>query len=175
MTGKTAFLIPPLALLGACQTVDEIPAQRLGHATIRTADGTLAGTAQLLQAGNQVNVVIAAAGLPEGTRGTHLHMAGACQAPDFSSAGGHLNPAAHQHGTDNAAGAHFGDLPNLTAGASGGGTMTATLQGTPQQVADVLFDNDGTAIVIHAQPDDYRTDPSGNSGSRIACGVLVRD
>ena len=175
MTGKAAFLLPTLTLLGACQTVDEIPAQRLAHATIRTADGSLAGTAQVLQAGNQVNVVVAAAALPEGTRGTHLHMVGTCDAPDFSSAGAHLNPAAHKHGTENAAGAHFGDLPNLTVGARGGGTMSATLQGTPQQIADILFDTDGTAIVVHAQPDDYRTDPSGNSGSRIACGVLVRD
>jgi len=175
MTSKPALIILTCTLLGACQTVDELPTKRLAHATLKTASGLPAGTVQVLQAGNQVNLVVAAAGMTEGAKGTHLHMVGKCDAPDFASAGGHLNPAGHQHGSENAAGAHFGDLPNIMIGSAGGGTMSAMLQGAAEQILPVLFDADGTAVVIHAQADDYRTDPSGNSGSRVACGVLARD
>jgi Cu-Zn family superoxide dismutase len=78
-----------------------------------------------------------------------------------------------QHGTENPAGAHLGDLPNLVVGAAGTGTVSATLRGTRADVLKDIFDADGTAVVVHATADDYRTDPSGNSGGRIACGVLT--
>ena len=117
---------------------------------------------------------IAVVGLSPGVHGVHLHMTGACDAPEFTSAGGHLNPGGHQHGSDNPAGAHLGDLPNVTVGNAGTGTVTATLPGSREAVLAQLFDADGTAIVVHANADDYRTDPSGNSGGRIACGVLTR-
>ena len=88
--------------------------------------------------------------------------------------GGHLNPAARQHGVHNPAGSHFGDLPNLVISGSGTGALTVDLPGTRAEVEAALFDGDGTAIVVHGGPDDYKTDPSGNSGPRIACGVLTR-
>lgn len=166
--------VPALALLAGCQTVDELPTQRLGQATLRLGNGLPAGTVQLLGAGNQVNLVIAAAGLAEGSKGTHLHMVGKCDAPDFASAGGHLNPAGHQHGSANPAGSHLGDLPNIVIGSAGAGTLSATLPGTRDEALAAIFDADGTAVMIHAGPDDYKTDPSGNSGSRVACGVLTR-
>ena len=166
--------LPLAALLAACQTVDEQPTARLGQATLRLANGLPAGTAQLLAAGNEVNISIAGVGISPGTHGVHLHTTGSCDAPGFESAGGHLNPGNREHGSANPGGAHLGDLPNLTTGAAGAGTVSATLPGPRDALLSQLFDADGTAVVIHASPDDYRTDPSGSSGARIACGVLTR-
>jgi Cu-Zn family superoxide dismutase len=167
--------VPLAILLTGCRTVaDEAPNERLGQATLRLASGLPGGTAQLLASGTQVNVSIAVVGLTPGVHGLHLHMTGSCNAPDFASAGAHLNPGGHQHGTSNPAGAHLGDLPNVTVGSTGTGTVSATLPGTRDEVLAQLFDADGTAVVVHANADDYRTDPSGNSGGRIACGVLTR-
>lgn len=166
--------LPLAAALTGCQTVDELPTQRLGQATLRLASGLPGGTAQLLASGSQVNISIAVVGLSPGMHGVHLHMTGSCEAPDFASAGGHLNPGNHQHGIENPQGPHLGDLPNLTVGSGGAGTVSATLRGTREEVLARIFDAEGTAVVVHAGPDDYRTDPSGNSGGRIACGVLTR-
>ncbi len=91
-----------------------------------------------------------------------------------ASAGGHLNPHGKQHGMENPQGSHLGDLPNLSIGADGKGSFSVPLNGSPAEIEALLFDADGTALVVHAKPDDYRTDPSGNSGPRIACGVLTR-
>jgi superoxide dismutase, Cu-Zn family len=172
---RNAILAVLLATaVSGCQTVDEVPSQRLGQATLRLANGLPGGTAQLLASGSQVNISIALTGISAGTHGVHLHMVGSCDAPDFTSAGGHLNPGSRQHGTSNPAGPHLGDLPNITIGDNGLGAVSATLPGTSDSVLAQLFDADGTAVVVHADPDDYRTDPSGNSGPRIACGVLTR-
>lgn len=171
---RALTLALPLAMLAGCQTVDEAPNERLGQATLQLANGLPGGTAQLLASGGQVNISIAVVGLTPGVHGVHLHTTGSCTAPDFASAGAHLNPGGHQHGTSNPAGPHLGDLPNITAGANGSGSVSATLTGTREQVLAQLFDADGTAVVVHANADDYRTDPSGNSGGRIACGVLTR-
>jgi Cu-Zn family superoxide dismutase len=171
------LLLPvmPLALiLPGCAVVDEAPSQRLAQATLRQASGQPAGTAQLLSNGAEVTLSVAVAGLTPGTHGAHLHTTGSCEAPNFESAGPHLNPSNRQHGSENPAGAHLGDLPNVTIGAAGAGTVSTTLRGTREEVLASLFDTDGTAIVVHANADDYRTDPSGNSGARIACGVLTR-
>ncbi len=154
--------LPLAALLAGCQTLDELPTERIGQATLRLANGLPGGTAQLLASGSQVNISIAAAGVSQGVHGVHLHMVGSCDAPDFQSAGGHLNPDGRQHGLENTAGSHLGDLPNLTVGASGAGTVSATLRGSREEVLARIFDSDGTAVVIHANADDYRTDPSGN-------------
>ena len=173
MNRTLAFAAPLLAALAGCQSVGSIPTERIGQATLRQGNGLPAGTAQLLASGTDVTLTVAVAGLPAGTHGIHLHTAGKCDGPDFTTAGGHLNPAGHQHGSDNPAGKHLGDLPNIVTGAAGTGTITVTL-GARDAVLASLFDADGTAIVVHAGPDDYRTDPSGNSGSRIACGVFSR-
>jgi Cu-Zn family superoxide dismutase len=173
MKSAPALLVLTAALAG-CQTVDELPGDRLGQATLRLANGSPGGTAQVFGSGSQVSISIAVAGISPGAHGVHLHMVGSCQAPGFESAGGHLNPDGRQHGTENPAGAHLGDLPNITVGTSGAGTASATLHGARDEVLARLFDADGTAVVVHAGADDYRTDPSGNSGGRIACGVLTR-
>lgn len=166
-------LVPvTLVVVAGCSTIADLPAERIGAATIATANGVPAGTAQILANGDQVSLAVVATGIPAGVHGIHLHTSGSCNRPDFTSAGGHLNPLGRKHGSANPDGRHVGDLPNLTIGTSGTGSLTADLIGTRAQVRDWLFDADGAAIVIHADPDDYRTDPSGDSGSRIACGVL---
>jgi Cu-Zn family superoxide dismutase len=113
------------------------------------------------------------AGLSPGAHGIHLHAVGKCEPPGFTSAGGHLNPFAKEHGMENPAGSHLGDLPNLDVSADGTATMSFPLGLSPRALQTQMFDGDGTAIVIHAGPDDYRTDPSGNSGGRVACGVFA--
>ena len=176
----TWFRLAPIAALGlglslaGCESIQQLPTERLGSATLTRANGVPAGTAQLYGNGTEVSISIALAGLEPGVHGVHLHTTGSCVAPDFTSAGGHLNPTNNQHGTQNPAGAHLGDLPNATIGASGTGTVSATLRGTRDQILSAIYDADGTAVVVHATADDYRTDPSGNAGSRVACGVLSR-
>ncbi len=160
--------------LSACTTTGDVPTAKLATATLKQGNGLPAGTAVLAAAGDKVTLTVAVAGLSAGDRGMHLHMVGRCDGPDFTSAGGHLNPGGRQHGAHNPAGSHLGDLPNLTVGANGAGSVTATLPGTRAELEAALFDADGTAIVVHAAADDYKTDPTGNSGPRVACGVLTR-
>ncbi|HEX5868952.1 MAG TPA: superoxide dismutase family protein, partial [Longimicrobium sp.] len=119
-------------------------------------------------------VVLSAAGLPAGVHGVHIHQTGLCDAPDFTTAGGHFNPTSRQHGTQNPNGPHAGDLPNLTVDANGQGMMNGTAMGVTMVGggANSVRKPGGTALVVHATADDYRTDPSGNSGARIACGVI---
>lgn len=169
-------LIGALAFVGlaGCTTLGELPTQRVATAVLRQANGTPAGTAAITAAGDKLTLSIAVIGLAEGAHGMHLHMVGACDAPAFTTAGSHLNPAGHQHGTLNPAGSHLGDLPNLAVGKRGTGTLRIALAGTRAEAESAIFDADGTALVIHAAADDYKTDPSGNSGTRIACGTLKR-
>ena len=166
------LMIAPLAALAGCQSVGDIPTERLGSAALHFANGLPAGTAQLLAVGDGASVTVALAGVSPGTHAVHLHTTGSCQAPDFTSAGGHLNPEHKEHGTQNPKGAHLGDLPNAEIGSNKTGTITARLNGTRQQVLDAIFDSDGTAVVVHAGPDDYVSDPAGNAGGRVACGVF---
>lgn len=160
-----------LALAG-CTTVDALPTERVGSAELTLANGVPAGTVQLLSNGQTVTVAAAVVGLSQGEHGFHLHTTGACKAPDFKSAGGHLNPGDATHGSMSAGGKHLGDMPNLTVGANGTGSAEVELDGAASTVLAQIFDADGTAVVIHAGPDDYRTDPAGDAGARVACGVL---
>jgi Cu-Zn family superoxide dismutase len=139
---------------------------------IRKADGSLAARAMIWQGARGVEVRVQAAGLPAGHYGVHFHGVGRCEGPAFTSAGPHWNPTGRQHGSLNPAGHHLGDLLNLDVDPQGGGRMEFTVAGASTSGPQGLFDADGTSLVIHAGPDDYRTDPSGNSGARIACGVL---
>ncbi|RXZ64873.1 superoxide dismutase family protein [Pelagerythrobacter rhizovicinus] len=148
--------------------------ETVGTASLALADGTPAGTVELLAEGDDLSLSATLTGIPEGPHGFHLHTTGECTPPDFTSAGGHLNPADNEHGHENPAGSHLGDLPNLVAGADGNASATVELGNGGASAIDALFDADGTAVVVHADADDYRTDPTGNAGSRIACGVLER-
>jgi len=119
-------------------------------------------------------VQIRAEGLSAGQHGVHLHAIGTCEGPDFKSAGGHWNPDGKEHGLDNPKGSHKGDFPNLDIGEDGKGSLEAVVPGVSLSGdKNPLLDEDGSAIVIHAGPDDLKSDPSGNSGGRVACGVLT--
>ena len=160
--------------LAACSTVPQPATETLASTELKLADGQPAGTARVVSDGQGVRLIADVTGVSPGLHGIHLHTVGQCEAPAFTSAGGHLNPEGKQHGTENPAGSHLGDLPNITADESGKGSISVALHSTREQLLNVLFDSDGTAVVVHAGPDDYKTDPAGNSGGRIACGVLAR-
>lgn len=131
--------------------------------------GQSIGTVRAWQTPGGVSFRVDATGLPHGIHGIHVHGVGRCDPPDFASAGGHWNPAGRKHGLNNPAGPHAGDLPNVEVAANGVLSATVVL---PNASMANLLDSDGAALAIHAGPDDYVTDPSGNSGARIACAVI---
>lgn len=137
------------------------------------SQGQPVGTATLTETGQGVQIALQLENMPGGTHGLHIHQNGVC-APPFESAGGHFNPTARQHGTENPQGPHAGDLPNVTVPESGRAdtTFTATLVTLQPGQPNSLLKEGGTSLMIHAYADDYKTDPSGNSGGRIACGVI---
>ncbi len=135
--------------------------------------GQSVGTVSAWQTAGGVGVRIQASGLPHGIHGIHVHSAGRCDGPKFESAGPHWNPASRKHGLSNPAGPHGGDLPNVTVAANGVLSTVVTVPGASLS-AGSLADADGAALVIHAGADDNMTDPSGNSGDRIACAILVQ-
>jgi Cu-Zn family superoxide dismutase len=145
------------------------------HADFVNAKGEKIGTATLTQVAGGVRVEIAIANLRPGRHALHIHTTGRCDVPDFMSAGKHFNPGGKQHGRDNPLGAHAGDLPNFDADSQGRGRATVTAMGvTLGEGANSLFHPGGTALMVHAAADDYKTDPTGNAGSRLACGVIQR-
>ena len=167
-----------LASVAACAQLQTL-AGRQGTATValKGTAGEIRGGGEVWQDNNgQVHVDLQLQGLPAGTHAIHFHAVGKCEealTPAFSSAGGHYNPGNMQHGLNNPAGPHAGDAPNFTVDAGG----TAHVQFITNRVtitagAATLFDADGTALVVHAGADDQVSQPSGNSGDRIACGVL---
>jgi Cu-Zn family superoxide dismutase len=138
------------------------------------AGGRSVGTVTAVQRGDSVRLSVQASGMPVGTHGAHLHEAGMCDGSQaFATAGAHLNPTARQHGMRNPRGPHLGDLPNLVVRAGGTGTLEATVAGSLTAGVAPIFDANGTSFVVHASADDMVTDPSGNSGARIACAVIA--
>jgi superoxide dismutase, Cu-Zn family len=141
------------------------------HAVMRDSSGKELGTLTLTTTEAGVTIEGRLTGVRPGEHGMHLHTVGRCE-PPFESAGGHWNPASRQHGEQNPQGPHAGDLLNVTVPESGMVSVTATSHGGSLHGDVALMDGDGGAVVLHAGPDDYRTDPSGGSGPRIACGVV---
>lgn len=175
---KNVVACLPFVALGACAHSGAVlgggPPVANGYAIVSDASGNRVGVAMLTQDGTgTVHVRMHVAGLTPGVHGVHFHAVGSCVAPAFASAGGHFNPESKHHGLDNPAGPHAGDLPNMTVDAAGNADYDATTSRvslTPG--VNSLFDTDGSALVIHAAPDDNMSDPAGNAGARISCGTI---
>ncbi len=173
MTGRIRAVL--LVAVGVVCTAAQAPPPTRVSVDMIDAHGERIGTATITYSTIGVAIALDLAGLPPGDHGIHFHQRPKCDGPDFSTAGPHVNPSARKHGLDNPDGPHAGDMRNLTVAADGTAKMTLeddrmTLGPGPASV----FAGGGTSLVIHADPDDMRTDPSGNSGARIACGIITR-
>lgn len=171
-----ARLLPAAILLAVTVTGCQMGAhgERRASATLLDATGRQVGVVDLAEDGSSVAVSGTFQSLAPGQHGIHFHSVGRCDAAGaFASAGGHFNPAARKHGLESADGPHAGDLPNLVIDSTGAGSYRATTSRVTLAAGSAsLLDADGSAVVVHATADDQRTDPAGNSGARIACGVI---
>lgn len=145
---------------------------RTATATIRDGTGARVGTATFSDSFGGLIVVGSVEGLGIGAHGIHIHEVGKCDAP-FTTAGGHFNPDKKHHGFKNTEGPHLGDMPNIDVPASGMLRFEFVLPNVSLRGANALLDADGASIVVHSMRDDFLTDPSGNSGARLACGVII--
>ena len=172
-------MLSALLIAGGCgKKVEKLPVagesvQSVTSPILNTT-GNKIGEVKLVDGIDGVTINIEAEGLTPGKHGIHIHEKAVCTAPDFKSAGAHFNPGHKEHGFDNPKGFHLGDLPNLEVDAEGKVTaeVTTALVTLKLGVENSLLDADGSSIVIHEKVDDYKTDPAGNSGDRIACAVV---
>jgi len=173
----TRFLIVVAAVtsMNGCAGA-RVESPSAAQAVLKDRSGLQVSAATFTEGSAGVRIQLTASGLRPGAKGIHIHAVGKCEPPEFTSAGAHFNPIGKKHGLKNPEGAHAGDLPNLIVSDTGSASFdvtskTVTLQsGSPTS----LFGPDGTSLVIHAEQDDEKTDPAGNSGARIACGVITR-
>ena len=149
-------------------------AQQMGAtATLKPTTGnTAAGTVTFTQKGDKVSMTANVSGLSPGPHGFHIHEKGDCSAGDGMSAGGHFNPTGKPHGDPAMPDHHVGDMPQLVADAAGKATLTADL--SPMTIGASANDIIGKAVIVHKDPDDFKTQPTGNSGARVACGVIAK-
>jgi len=181
---STIALAAAALVLAACGSADEAPADTSGAPPADTAAGATQATAVLRDsAGRELGTVTLAdaaggiavsgtlRGVAPGTYGFHLHTVGQCE-PTFEAAGGHWNPTSAQHGSENPQGPHLGDMPNVTVGADSTVAIQTTTPGGSLRGENALLDADGAAVMLHAGTDDYRTDPTGGAGARMACGAV---
>jgi Cu-Zn family superoxide dismutase len=169
----------PLQFLKLCcsatliLTATSLPSIAQTAFALRNADGKDVGSVTLTQSSAGVLLTLSIKGLPVGEHAFHIHSVGKCE-PPFTSAGGHFNPGHSQHGMLSMEGQHAGDMPNLHIPSTGDLTVEVlnTAVTMEKGKANSIFDADGSAIVIHANKDDYTTDPTGNAGDRVACAVI---
>ena len=166
--------LPTLATVVAL-IVFSIPSAAKTKVDVKDSQGKDVGTITLSQQGSGVVLKLRLHDLPPGQHGIHFHQNPKCDAPDFKSAGPHFNPDSKKHGLESPEGHHAGDMENVVVDVKGNADVTLEDKDvTLGDGAHSLFSNGGTAIVIHAKADDMKTDPSGNSGDRIACGVITK-
>lgn len=171
MIEKIFTAVAGLSLIVGCSMAS--PGSR-ARAELKDKDGKVVAMAMLSERPGGVLVRVEAKGLTPGLHGVHVHAVGKCDGPAFTSAGGHFNPANKKHGLKSADGPHAGDLPNMLVAKDGAGRFEALTDAiTLRAGALSVFDTDGSAIVVHAAADDNMTDPTGNSGDRVACGIIV--
>ncbi|NIP38539.1 MAG: superoxide dismutase family protein [Candidatus Dadabacteria bacterium] len=145
----------------------------LAKSKIKNSSGEVVGFATFIENSQGVSISVQVQNLTTGSHGIHIHQKGRCEAPDFKSAGGHFNPFGKSHGTKNPEGYHLGDLGNIQIGPDGTGSLLVNSPlSTLGDGKNSLLKKDGTSIVIHSGPDDLVSDPSGNAGSRVACGII---
>ena len=165
------LLIAALSLAAAAAVAQE---NKTAKAELKLADGKPAGSATLEETAHGLVVKAQLENLPAGAHAFHIHAVGKCEAP-FKTAGGHFNPTNHKHGIMAEGGKHAGDLPNVTVPESGKAEVEFFVAGvTLKEGKTSVFHEGGTALVIHAAGDDYKSDPAGNAGDRIACGVITK-
>ena len=165
-----------VAVSAGPNTYLEAPSAQRAQAALLDPSGSPIGSVSFVEQRQNVRIEISVTKLPPGIHGVHLHAVGKCDGPDFASAGPHFNPTGAVHGVANPKGPHAGDLPNLTVGTDGRGTLVAftSLVDLAPGASQSLLRPTGTSIVVHASADDEKTDPSGNTGARIACGVVKK-
>jgi len=167
-------LVSAAIVLGAALALGS-PAVAAGSATasLKDASGKEVGKATLTETPSGVLIRLDLTGAPSGEHAFHIHAVGKCEPPDFKSAGPHFNPGAAKHGLENPEGPHAGDMPNLHVPGDGKLSVEVLNQAVTLGGKSALLDADGSALVIHAGVDDYQTDPAGNAGDRIACGIIA--
>lgn len=175
-TGLVLLIVISAMLMFATMVNSQENTTYNATAVMKDANGTIIGLATFTQdASGVVNIKVNGSDLTPGLHGIHIHNKGNCTGPSFTSAGEHYNPLGKEHGLLNPKGPHAGDLPNLVVGADGKGYMNVTTKlVTLSPGPTTLFTANGTSLVIHAGTDDLITDPAGNSGARIACGVIEK-
>jgi len=177
MRMRFRILIAIAGLLWFSTAVRLAAAPKSAHAEIVNAQGAKIGSAKITLTSDGVKIAVKVSQLTPGEHGIHIHTVGRCEGPAFTSAGGHFNPTNAHHGVHNAQEPHphLGDLMNLVVDTNGNANASFIVNGvTLGEGANSLFHEGGTALVIHAKADDLMSDPSGNSGDRIACGVIEK-
>jgi Cu-Zn family superoxide dismutase len=169
---RRALIVAGLVLIGAAVADGEEPMK--ATAQMKDAQGQPVGTVLLEQTPHGVLVTADLTNLPAGVHAIHIHEVGKCE-PPFKTAGAHFNPEHHKHGIMEKSGMHAGDMPNLSVDEAGKAKAQFFITGiTLGKGKTSVFDADGSAVIVHAQADDYKTDPAGAAGDRIACGVIEK-